>query len=772
MVEKNIPNIILNLVFILFLLNMVSANELTVTSVSPVNIIKNEDSVSGEILVDTTINGGGQSFMATLNPQDVRNFQSYGSDKPYPANSIQLEVNSFEEYVFYNIVNNHLGVYEYQNNQNDEKICQTTLGVCNSDAPPCSNGAEWELREKSTFGYIEIRDCIKKQQIAVLGDFGSSVIKFNANVKVSSGTNSKSKTISSGNEGQNSIDLGEAGIAIWTGSKISGISIPSVNNYLPLLQDGASNWKVISNQKKLDYEYAKNDIESFLNQHNNVMNSGNTFDTLKSQLTTKLSDTNNKVNYLVNDVASLDYSYSGGAQQGIIITLTNRVTLPEILFRLKASWIGIIIPSGQPRITSVNADKFFSGQTGTIEVAVENVGEANGVFSVRLVNCEPFIVPETSISSRTNVAKGSRETIGIPISSGTLSEEYSRSCSIEVYDINEPSHKDSAPLTLELGTAKICEPNKIFVDGNVIKKCDNRGKNIEILKECLEGVKLYENKGWDCVGEGITKEGTSKSESFCSEDWECGRFAFCSQEIHACVQKSGCLNVIENGDSNDKADFLFIGAEFSDLEELKNTISELLDLNGNTKYPGLFSVEPFKSNKDKFNIWMIKAPDYSVLDSNSCSTSCSKAIDFSQDSIYSSQCPNADFTITIFKKSKFRSCAGGGQWSSLSCEVPSERGKLILHETGHSFGRLADEYVEKGKESRPWGPNCADTLIEAQQLWGDLDGVKGTGYYPGCSYTDDNYRSTKDSFMNLHWMADSYGPVNERAIKKIIDGYK
>ena len=68
-----------------------------------VNIIKNGDSVSGEILVDTTINGGGQSFMATLSPQDVRNFQSYGSDKPYPANSIQLEVNSFEEYVFYNI---------------------------------------------------------------------------------------------------------------------------------------------------------------------------------------------------------------------------------------------------------------------------------------------------------------------------------------------------------------------------------------------------------------------------------------------------------------------------------------------------------------------------------------------------------------------------------------------------------------------------------------------------------------------------------------------
>src|SRR3989344_5311706 len=117
--------------------SFVSANELTITSVSPANIIKNGDSVSGEILVDTTINGGGQSFMATLSPQEVRNFQSYGSDKPYPANSIQLEVNSFEEYVFYNINNNYLGVFEYQDNE--VNLCPTSLGICYGDAPACSN---------------------------------------------------------------------------------------------------------------------------------------------------------------------------------------------------------------------------------------------------------------------------------------------------------------------------------------------------------------------------------------------------------------------------------------------------------------------------------------------------------------------------------------------------------------------------------------------------------------------------------------------------------
>src|SRR3989344_5651648 len=350
--EKLITKPILIFVFIIISVSFVSANELTVTSVSPVNIIKNGDSVSGEILVDTTINGGGQSFMATLNPQDVRNFQSYGSDKPYPANSIQLEVTGFEEYVFYNINNNYNNVYKYQ--ANEINPCTTSwLGYCNADAPSCSNGAEWELRDKSNFNdYIEERVCIKKEQVATLGDFDSSVIKFNADVKVSSGGKTKSKTISSGNEGQNAIDLGEAGVATWTGSKISGVSLPSVTSYLPLLQDGNSNWKVVSNQKKLDYFTQKDILESDLNTYNGIFypNSGAQFDTYKSQLETKMDNTNIKSNSLLNDVASLDYSYSeNGGQQGIIIDLTNRVTLPEILFRLKASWIGIVIPSGQPR---------------------------------------------------------------------------------------------------------------------------------------------------------------------------------------------------------------------------------------------------------------------------------------------------------------------------------------------------------------------------------------------------------------------------------------
>jgi hypothetical protein len=259
----------------------------------------------------------------------------------------------------------------------------------------------------------------------------------------------------------------------------------------------------------------------------------------------------------------------------------------------------------------------------------------------------------------------------------------------------------------------------------------------------------------------------------CCSNADCGEFQTCNREIKHCVSQSGCINVLQNGDSNDKLDILFIGAEYDDYSELKKEISTLTDLDGMSKYIGFFSIEPFKSLKNKFNIWMIKAPKYSTQGSGSCGQSCSEAIDFNQDSEYISLCPNMDTTITIFKKAKFRSCAGGsGQWNSLSCQSDSTKGKLILHESGHSIGKLADEYEEPSKGSRPWGPNCADTIEEAQSLWGDLVGVNNVGFYEGCSYTSDNYRNMRNNIMRSHYSADTYGPVNERAIIKQLEVYK
>ena len=262
----------------------------------------------------------------------------------------------------------------------------------------------------------------------------------------------------------------------------------------------------------------------------------------------------------------------------------------------------------------------------------------------------------------------------------------------------------------------------------------------------------------------------------CCSDTECSELATCNKDIHKCVQKSGCINLIRNGPSKDKFDFLFIGADFSSNEELKEEVLKLLDLNGNSGYHGFFSIEPFKSNKLKFNAWMLNAEDFPILKQNSdCSNLCSEVTGSPKK--YESVCPEKDVAIVLFKNKRFRSCAGGNiQWNSLACQSPEDRGRLILHETGHTFG-LADEYTEPPFGSRPWGPNCAGNLQDAKKLWNDLAGIRGVGYYSsiqnpevtyakdgGCSYVTTNIRPTENSIMRGHWwyLKADYGPVNEK----------
>lgn len=270
----------------------------------------------------------------------------------------------------------------------------------------------------------------------------------------------------------------------------------------------------------------------------------------------------------------------------------------------------------------------------------------------------------------------------------------------------------------------------------------------------------------------------------CCSNNQCGEFDTCSPTIHKCVAQTGCIEVMKNGDSKDKLDVLFIGAEYEDNSDLKQEILRLMGLGGET---GFFNVEPWQSLKSKFNIWMVTAPAYTSekIDSN-CSTMCEEALPSKRlfDSVYSSKCPFFDTTITIFRKSQFRSCAWDGQWSSLSCTSKDDAYRLLLHESGHSIGRLNDEYTDPELgDWKPQGPNCADNLELAHKLWGDLIGVEGVGFFTGinvpgttltpgygCSYTSDNIRPTSTSIMN-GW-SSSYGPVNTRQIMKQLEEYE
>ncbi|MEK7184626.1 MAG: hypothetical protein AAB683_00625, partial [Patescibacteria group bacterium] len=70
-------------------------------------------------------------------------------------------------------------------------------------------------------------------------------------------------------------------------------------------------------------------------------------------------------------------------------------------------------------------------------------------------------------------------------------------------------------------------------------------------------------------------------------------------------ESASCKNLIYAGDVDEKIDIAFIGSGFPDIESLKDGIDFVVDYEGDEN--GLFSFEPFNSNKNKFNVWMVNS---------------------------------------------------------------------------------------------------------------------------------------------------------------------
>jgi hypothetical protein len=754
----------------------------TVTSVSTSDIFtKTTEPSSVYWIVNTQFNGGGQSIVGIVDPDTVKNFMG---GKAYTTQPLSIQVNSVNEQVDYEVVNEGVPIYKYSiETYQGYKDCPLGLCYYYADADPCPSGTNWDIPlGRSTFGKIKTRYCITKTQVGTKGVYNNPTIGFNAKIKVAVGSKSKESTICSGSttscEGS-SVSFGDLGVATWSGSLVTGESPPNQNNYVAINSFYSNKWQIAS-RSKFDSYYPKISVsDASLTEYTYTLPEQYTTDEQISQAGQKIvaavSPTNQAADVLLNEDTSFttsQFSTKDDNTGKVSVTLKRSLTSPNVVFRIRADWLGIYIPSGKPQILSVTSDKFQSGETGTVSVRVQNIGDAQGSFSALLVDCDPFIVSSSAQTARKTLQSGDIDTIEISINGGTVAQDLSKSCSVKVYDVNDPSVSDTKSLSLQMENPKICAPGTLYAEGNLIKKCNKDGSAIDTIETCQYGVIDDGHGGFNCAPAPTppSQQTTNITElkGRCTVDSDCDVNSYCNSELHVCVYKSGCLTVLNQGDSGDKVDVVFVGDGYFDNSELKNDALYIIDYDGNDGGNGLMSVEPFNTNRNKFNFWMIKAGDtISLLEDNGW-----KFVDRSKALEVASQCTMADQVIVLSKDS-FRSYAfgGGGEaYLSLTSRSRSEWGRLFLHEFGHSFGSLADEYVEPSLGDRPHQPNCAPDMTTAQSWWG---GISGTGFYQGCSYAEDNYRPTFNSIMRAHWIIkDDYGPVNRLALSKLLGKYQ
>jgi len=196
--------------------------------------------------------------------------------------------------------------------------------------------------------------------------------------------------------------------------------------------------------------------------------------------------------------------------------------------------------------------------------------------------------------------------------------------------------------------------------------------------------------------------------------------------------------LVEKGSPHEKVDILILGDGYrkEDLQKFRNDAKHFNDI--------MFSTSPFKERKDDFNVWTIEVaspdsgidkPDKNIWKRSALGTQYNTfgsaryiLTDENRTLRDIADAAPYDFIIILVNDNRY---GGGGIYNLYSTcyaipDNPSQAWEMdyvYVHEFGHSFGGLGDEYYssqvslndfyQKGIE--PWEPNLT-TLTDKQNL--------------------------------------------------------
>jgi IgA peptidase M64 len=196
------------------------------------------------------------------------------------------------------------------------------------------------------------------------------------------------------------------------------------------------------------------------------------------------------------------------------------------------------------------------------------------------------------------------------------------------------------------------------------------------------------------------------------------------------------IEIMKNGDTASKVDFLILGDGYTarELAKFEADARRLLDV--------LFATSPFKERKKDFNVWALCPPaNESGVSRPSTGVHRSSPIGATYDAFGSER------YVLTFNNRAFREVAsfapyefveilvndrtyGGGGIFGLYGTVAADSAQapyVFVHEFGHHFAGLADEYytspvayLPATERTEPWEPNVTALLNPNNLKWKDL----------------------------------------------------
>jgi len=472
----------------------VTGQGMTITSISNIGVLTPSTDLSGKWMLINARSNGGQSIVATINPSQTK-LLGLGYETEYP---LTIELESSIEKVHYKIRNTGTNIYSYESLvQESSSGCKSLLGV-GSNAQTCPSDYDWKidiLGKDWSFDqrYVCKRLCVKKVQQGVSSIIEPASVKKSVNMVLTASGERIEKEIEVGHSANfYSSKLGDTVATVqipallWTGNYPA-----SGQGYKGYYQIDSDRWSISTDERLNNYIGKSPSLETYLN--NLIAQSNIIYDTFsQSSFNTRLNEVNSVVTSMQGDNLNIGGSLTKieniEGQTYATIDSHSKLSVADLVIRLRADWVGIKIPFGEPKIISAVCPDFKSGENGEINLQVKNTGTSTGSF-VPSIRCQS-VSQSYNIGSLSIPAKQTK-TMTIPIDTGTFAGEKLDTCTIRVEDFNNPNNYDEVSTTCQLLKPATCIENKIYIESNCIKKCTDGVK--KDLTCCTSGQTVYYN---------------------------------------------------------------------------------------------------------------------------------------------------------------------------------------------------------------------------------------------------------------------------------------
>ncbi|MFE5771156.1 M64 family metallopeptidase [Streptomyces sp. NPDC056485] len=242
--------------------------------------------------------------------------------------------------------------------------------------------------------------------------------------------------------------------------------------------------------------------------------------------------------------------------------------------------------------------------------------------------------------------------------------------------------------------------------------------------------------------------------------------------------------MVDNGPTSDRLDIVVVGDGYTAAEQ------DRFHADARAKWAEITAVEPYSTYRNLFNVWTVDAVshDSGVSGDPSPATVRDTAlgsyfwcedierllcIDQPKVDAYVAKAPAADLVLVLSNSAKYGgagynepSATLGYEGISTASAGNAKSGQVAIHETGHSLGKLADEYFypdtpgyEKYEGPEPADSNTstlpADRMAAERAKWyrwlgaESPDGGTVGAYEGGGYYVTGLYRPTDGSIMRV-----------------------